>query len=105
MSDRDTRQQVEHYRREITALRTKGRAAKATAEREPVADYEFQTLTGPVRLSGLFGHHRDLMVVHNVGASCAYCTLWGDGFNGIYDHLTSQPCGVRDGKPRRGTPP
>lgn len=90
MSYSDTRQQVEHYRREIAALRTKMRAAQATAEPEAVADYEFQTLTGPVRLSELFGRHRDLVVIHNMGASCAYCTLWGDGFNGISDHLTNR---------------
>lgn len=90
MSYRDTRQQVEHYRREIAELRARMRAAQATAEPEPVADYEFQTLAGAVRLSALFGRHRDLVVIHSMGASCAYCTLWGDGFNGIYDHLTSR---------------
>jgi hypothetical protein len=25
-----------------------------------------------------------------MGSSCAYCTLWADGFNGIYDHLASR---------------
>lgn len=27
------------------------------------------------------------MVVHNMGKSCPYCTLWADGFNGVVDHL------------------
>jgi predicted dithiol-disulfide oxidoreductase (DUF899 family) len=25
-----------------------------------------------------------------MGSSCSYCTLWADGFNGIYDHLASR---------------
>jgi predicted dithiol-disulfide oxidoreductase (DUF899 family) len=29
-------------------------------------------------------------VIHNMGSSCAYCTLWADGFNGIYDHIASR---------------
>ena len=33
---------------------------------------------------------RDLIVIHNMGASCPYCTLWADGFNGIYDHLADR---------------
>jgi predicted dithiol-disulfide oxidoreductase (DUF899 family) len=25
-----------------------------------------------------------------MGASCVYCTLWADGFNGIHDHLANR---------------
>ena len=25
-----------------------------------------------------------------MGASCPYCTLWADGFNGVFDHLSSR---------------
>ncbi len=28
--------------------------------------------------------HRELIAVHNTGQSCRYCTIWVDGFNGIY---------------------
>ena len=37
-----------------------------------------------------FGAHTDLFVVHNMGAHCAYCTLWADGYNGVYSHLASR---------------
>ena len=54
----------------------------------PVEDY---VLTGPggtdVRLSELFGDMDDLIVVHNMGRGCAYCTLWADGFNGVTHHI------------------
>lgn len=54
---------------------------------EKVEDYELKLLDGTVRLSELFGDHDELLVVHNMGASCPYCTLWADGFNGFVEHL------------------
>ena len=38
----------------------------------------------------LFGSMKDLFVIHNMGSGCPYCTLWADGYNGIYEHLTSR---------------
>jgi len=57
---------------------------------EPVANYALATPAGPVSLAALFGGKRDLIVVHNMGTSCRYCTLWGDGFNGLYPHLADR---------------
>lgn len=57
---------------------------------EPVEDYELIGAEGPVKLSALFGDKRDLIVVHNMGRSCPYCTLWADGFNGLRHHLESR---------------
>ena len=28
-----------------------------------------------------------MILVHNMGKSCSYCTLWADGLNGLTDHL------------------
>lgn len=81
---------LQHYRRDIADIRKKMRETLAAAEPESVADYEFAGPTGPVRLSDLFGRHDDLMVVHNMGRHCAYCTLWADGYNGIHAHVTSR---------------
>jgi predicted dithiol-disulfide oxidoreductase (DUF899 family) len=78
------------YRREIAALREKMRAVQTAIEPEEVRDYEFATRAGKQRLSELFGDKSDLFVIHNMGASCRYCTLWADGFNGIYDHLADR---------------
>jgi predicted dithiol-disulfide oxidoreductase (DUF899 family) len=66
------------------------RETQASVEPEEVADYTFATSQGSVQLSALFGDKPDLIVIHNMGASCAYCTLWADGFNGIYDHLANR---------------
>jgi predicted dithiol-disulfide oxidoreductase (DUF899 family) len=57
---------------------------------EPVQDYEFRRAGGTVKLSELFGDKDTLLVVHNMGASCPNCTLWADGFNGVFEHLRSR---------------
>jgi predicted dithiol-disulfide oxidoreductase (DUF899 family) len=78
------------YRKEIAAIREKMRTTLAETEPEKVSDYAFETLTGSVRLSELFGNHDDLMVVHNMGNSCPGCTLWADGYNGIHHHVVNR---------------
>jgi predicted dithiol-disulfide oxidoreductase (DUF899 family) len=90
MSYRETSEELAAYRRQIAELRKKMRAAQARVEPEEVADYAFAAPQGAVQLSQLFGGKGDLVVIHNMGTSCAYCTLWADGFNGIYQHLASR---------------
>ena len=31
-----------------------------------------------------------LFVIHNMGTCCPSCTLWADGFNGVYLHLRNR---------------
>jgi predicted dithiol-disulfide oxidoreductase (DUF899 family) len=90
MRSRDTNAQLAEYRRRIAELRQQMRAARAAAEPEEVQDYAFATSHGPVSLSGLFGRQRDLIAIHNMGMSCPHCTLWADGYNGIYGHLVER---------------
>jgi predicted dithiol-disulfide oxidoreductase (DUF899 family) len=55
---------------------------------EPVADHTLRNPDGTeVRLSALFGEHDDLLVVHNMGRGCSYCTLWADGLTGFTPHF------------------
>jgi len=77
-------------REEIAALRRDLRALQAGVEPQAVEDYVLTGWDGPVRLSQLFGSKRDLIVIHNMGAGCPACTMWADGFNGVYDHLASR---------------
>jgi len=81
----------------VVELRTKFQEAraelqKALAEdaRGEVKDYVFGTLKGPVTLSELFGDKRDLFVIHNMGQGCNSCTMWADGFNGLYPHIADR---------------
>lgn len=51
-------------------------------------DYEFTSLDGEkVKLSEMFDDKKNLFVVHNMGKSCSYCTMWADGINGIYKYI------------------
>jgi predicted dithiol-disulfide oxidoreductase (DUF899 family) len=83
----DTMRKLGEYRERIAALRAEMRTLQAEVDPEEVEDYEFSTVDGPVRLSALFGDQGELIMIHNMGAGCPYCTLWADGFNGIVDHL------------------
>ncbi len=76
-------------------------ARKALAEAqkyrnpESVDDYQFTTGApgtkgSHVSLSELFKSKTDLFVIHNMGISCTYCTLWADGLNGVFQHLTDR---------------
>lgn len=57
----------------------------------PVADYEFTTGGGKkIKLSRLFGKSDELILIHNMGTRCPYCTMWADGFNGLYPHLADR---------------
>ena len=81
---------LKDYRKRIEGLRAEMREVQAAVEPEQVADYEFQTPDGPVKLSQLFGAKKDLFMIHNMGRACVACTMWADGYNGIYDHLADR---------------
>jgi predicted dithiol-disulfide oxidoreductase (DUF899 family) len=90
MNYKASAEKINEYRRQIAGLREKLREARASIEPEEVRDYELRRAAGAVKLSALFGDKDTLFVVHNMGASCPYCTLWADGFNGVFDHLRNR---------------
>jgi predicted dithiol-disulfide oxidoreductase (DUF899 family) len=91
MSYAQSARRLADYREQIATLRKKMRDVQAAIEPEEVKDYTFKRAEGStVRLSELFGNKLDLFVIHNMGQSCPYCTLWADGFNGAYDHLSNR---------------
>lgn len=90
MSYAETKAALDDKRRQIAGLHREMRTLQAAVEPEVVTDYELTGWNGPVRLSELFGDKRDLIVIHNMGVGCTSCTMWADGFNGVYDHLASR---------------
>ena len=75
-------EQVLELKKQLAAAR------RALGEMAVRVDYAFAAWDGrTVRLTELFGDKDDLLVVHNMGRHCAFCTLWADGFNGIVPHL------------------
>ncbi len=78
----DLHQRIVELRKQMTEL--------MKSEPHEVTDYTFKTVEGDVLLSDLFGGKPDLLMVHNMGTGCTSCTLWADGFNGIYPHLADR---------------
>lgn len=79
---------------ELSALRKK-------TPLEEISDYTFKAHDGAeVKLSDLFGRHKDLILIHNMGRGCPYCTMWADGFAGITKHLENRAAFVVVSKDR-----
>lgn len=79
---------------EITAQRMSLHEAYAELRdmmqrREPeiVQDFVLADEHGSTSLSKLFGDHDDLIVVHNMGPACSYCTMWADSFSAQLAYL------------------
>ena len=89
MTHRDNAR-VTSLRTQLSQVRAELREALAEAAQMDVADYAFDTLQGPVTLSALFGGKSDLFVIHNMGVTCPNCTMWADGFNGLYQHIVDR---------------
>jgi predicted dithiol-disulfide oxidoreductase (DUF899 family) len=76
---------------QIAALKKQLTENRRRAPREPVSDYNLTDARGKtVKLSQLFGNKCDLLIIHNMGVKCPYCTLWADGFTGFTKHLENR---------------
>ncbi len=77
-------QQIQRDKKKLVELRRK-------LPMQPVKDYTFKAHDGTeIRLSQMFGDKRDLILVHNMGRGCRFCTLWADGYNGLTKHLENR---------------
>jgi predicted dithiol-disulfide oxidoreductase (DUF899 family) len=82
---------IEELGNELIAKKQEFYELKRQLPRFEVSDYELLTPDGKtIHLSDLFGDKKELILVHNMGRKCPYCTLWADGFNGIFHHLESR---------------
>ena len=52
-----------------------------------VYNYTFKTTEDSVTLLELFKDRSELIVIHNMGKACPYCTLLADGLNGMIHHF------------------
>lgn len=76
---------------QIQALKQQRAALWKSRPREVVPDCLLTRLDGSqCRLSDLFGDRHELIVIHNMGRACPYCSLWADGFIGVARHLESR---------------
>lgn len=91
MNDRTSKkaieEQLEILEQEIAERQETRRELLATLSGETVDDYAFTGPNGRIQLSELFGERDELLLIHNMGRQCSYCTLWADTFNGVTQHL------------------
>lgn len=81
--------QISKIEYEIFELTKKLNELRRNSEGTEVRNYDFETIHGPATLLDLFGGQDRLLVIHNMGQGCRYCTLWADGLNGFVPHLES----------------
>lgn len=86
-----TTAEVRRLEDEIARLKARLADIRRKLPRPAVQDYPLRRGDGArVLLSELFGGKSDLLVIHNMGRSCPYCTLWADGFNGMVHHFENR---------------
>jgi len=81
--------EIAEIEKQIFELTKKLNELRVVNSGDEVENYVFSTLDGDVTLLDMFGDNDRLLVVHNMGQGCRYCTLWADGFNGFLPHLES----------------
>ncbi len=84
-----SQERIEAIERQIGELTSELAALRKASEGQAIRNYEFETGAGKTTLLDLFADKDRLLVIHNMGQGCRYCTLWADGFNGLLPHLES----------------
>ena len=88
-ADIDT--EVDQLECEIQDLKRRVSDLRRRRPKETVRDYALRDMDGnQIRLSSLFGDKDSLILVHNMGSRCDYCTMWADGFVGLFPYLASR---------------
>ena len=84
----NVKSEIAQLEKEIAEKKTQLKALKQSEPHMPVNNYEFVKKDGKsVSLLELFGNKEELIIIQNMGKSCSYCTMWADGFNGVYQYL------------------
>ncbi len=87
----DLIKQLARAEKQLMVNRTKVAGLRRKISAKTVSDYTFKDPDGKqVKLSSLFGKKGDLIIIHNMGKSCSFCTLWADGFTGFTKHLENR---------------
>ena len=72
---------------EIMQLNSKLEKLRRENPPTPVKNYTFEGPHGSVELLKLFGSKNKLILIHNMGQGCRWCTSWADGINAMLPHL------------------
>lgn len=81
--------EIQELEKKIYEMTTRLNELRKDHSGEVVQNYQFATMDGEVTILDMFGDKDRLLLIHNMGQGCRYCTLWADGFNGFLPHLES----------------
>ncbi len=84
-------ERIHQLQKEIAEKRKEILALRKQVPLEIINDYTFKDKDGKeVTLSSLFDERDELMVVHNMGKECSYCTMWADGLRGYSEIISDR---------------
>jgi predicted dithiol-disulfide oxidoreductase (DUF899 family) len=87
----ETYDEIQQLEKEILEKKKQLVEMKRNFPPEEVENFAFIARDGSeTTLSDLFGDRDELILIHNMGKRCPYCTLWADGFNGLLPHLENR---------------
>ncbi len=87
--------EIEKLQKELSEGKKRLNELRHQLPPEYVEDYTFAGPDGAtMTLSKMFGDRTDLIMIHNMGKGCRYCTLWADGFNGLLPHFRNRAATV-----------
>ncbi|MBK8981669.1 MAG: DUF899 family protein [Ignavibacteria bacterium] len=82
------KQNLSEIDKEIELLRKKRIELNSIIASMNVSDYSMKDRDGKdVKLSEMFGDKSHLILIHNMGKGCSYCTMWADGFKDTYKEI------------------
>lgn len=85
-----TQQKIFQLEQDVFTMRNTIEELRAKQEAKEVPNYTFQSTHGKTTLSDLFEEHHSLILLHNMGKQCPYCTMWADGLNLAYERINEK---------------
>ena len=83
--------QIEQLQKEIREKQKLLIEARKQLPLEKLENYTLKDKEGnEVDLLELFGTSDELLLIHNMGKECSYCTMWADGFRGYSTMLSDR---------------
>lgn len=80
--------ELKNIEQKIEEMRKKRIELNSKLAAMDVKDYTLRDRDGKdVKLSEMFGEKDHLILIHNMGKGCPYCTMWADGFKDTYKEI------------------
>ena len=91
MTTKESKKEIQALELEIMEKKKQLAQLRKQQASHKVENYLFLTSNEEtVTLEELFKEKDELIIIHNMGRNCRYCSMWADGLNGVYHHLLSR---------------